>query len=70
MGYFWWHWRKGGYSLVATWWAFFGQKIKREWLKTLVYQAGFAIGFMIARIFIIPERALPYFDLDTIAARK
>ena len=68
MGYFWWQHRKRGeglYALVTTWWAFFGPRIKREWLSTFFLSVGYAIGFMIARTLIIPDWLQQYYEIDT-----
>ena len=70
MGYFWWHWKKRGGSMFETWWAFFGQKIKREWLKVFFFQVGVSLGFMFCRLYLIPKQMLDYFELDPLGINK
>ena len=65
MGYFWWQWKRREYSFVETWWAFFYPGIRRSLLKTFFFQVGLSVGFMLARVFLIPKQALEYFELDS-----
>ena len=63
MGYFWFHYKKNG-SFLLTWWRFFGQKLKRECITRFFFSVGSAIGFLIARVFIIPERMIGHYSID------
>ena len=62
MGYFWWHYKKRG--MLSTWWAFFGPKLKREYMISFFYSVGFAIGCMIARTLLIPKHMLDCYSID------
>ena len=64
MGYFWWHYKKRGDSFFKTWWAFYGPTIKKEWVWRFFYSAGFAIGIMLARLYIIPEEMRDFYSID------
>ena len=70
MGYFWWQYKKRNNNLLATWWAFQGPMIKREWLQRFSYAVGFAIGLMLARLYIIPEDMKDVYTIDYSSAGK
>ena len=64
MGYFWWHYKKRNNNPLTTWWAFFGPQLKREWVSRFFYSVGFAIGLMMARLYIIPEDMQFLYTID------
>ena len=70
MGYFWWQWKKRDYFFLGTFWAFFGPKIKREMCKSFFYSVGLAIGFMIARVFIIPDWLQSYYVMEVVTIKN
>ena len=64
MGYFWWVCKKNGGSMLKTWWMFFGPRIKRTWIETFFFQVGVTIGYMVARVFIIPDYMQGFYKLN------
>ena len=64
MGYIRWHYAKSG-SMFLTWWAFFGPELKRDVWKVFFRSVGVAFGYLIARLYVIPERMLGFYDLNT-----
>ena len=63
MGYFWWHYKYNG-SLILTWWKFYGGQIKRSFVKVFFYSVGYAVGWMLARKFLIPDYMLEFYTFD------
>ena len=69
MGYFWWHYKKRDENIYTTWWAFFGPALKREWVWRFFYAAGFALGTMLARVFLIPKDMASCYEVNYSATK-